>query len=133
MEKRNYVKPILSGEEFVPQNYIAACGDSNSQYIFNCNAKSGKLYYYPSGDGEIDGKYEGTKSPVYLGDYSECPTSHTTTATDVFYDGFIDNNKNGKNDLGDTGVIVYLTRHWGYVSGHATEELDMKSWETAKS
>ena len=27
--KRAYIKPILESETFVPQNYIAACGDIN--------------------------------------------------------------------------------------------------------
>lgn len=27
MEKRNYVKPLLNSEEFVPQTYVAACYD----------------------------------------------------------------------------------------------------------
>lgn len=27
--KRAYIKPILESETFVPQNYIAACGDLN--------------------------------------------------------------------------------------------------------
>jgi len=33
MEKRNYVKPLLNSEEFVPQTYVAACGYSGGGTI----------------------------------------------------------------------------------------------------
>lgn len=37
--KRAYSKPILESETFVPQNYIAACGDTEyGNYLFECNA-----------------------------------------------------------------------------------------------
>ena len=45
MEKRKYVKPVLSGEEFVPQNYCAACGDSGVVYYFKCNAGNKNTKY----------------------------------------------------------------------------------------
>ena len=34
MEKRNYVKPILNSDEFIPNEYVAAC------YLVKCNVKS---------------------------------------------------------------------------------------------
>ena len=130
MEKRNYVKPVLSGEEFVPQNYIAACGDSGTIYYFECTANGGNLYYYKDGDGTIDGKYEGSGSAKLLGSYNPCGSKHEADSTNPFYDGFIDYNKNNKCDSGEE-VIVWRGR-WGY-NGHATANLDMDTWETAKS
>ena len=42
MEKRNYVKPLLNSEEFVPQTYVAACvAGGYTQYSFICNAGKG--------------------------------------------------------------------------------------------
>ena len=38
MEKRNYVKPLLNSEEFVPQTYVAAC------YSISCNVPWGIGY-----------------------------------------------------------------------------------------
>lgn len=130
MEKRNYVKPVLSGEEFVPQNYIAACGDSGTIYYFECTANGGNLYYYKDGDGTIDGKYEGSGSAKLLGSYNPCGSKHEADSTNPFYDGFIDYNKNKKCDSGEE-VIVWRGP-WGY-NGHATANLDMDTWETAKS
>lgn len=58
--KRTYVRPTMVGERFVANEYVAACGEENKVYKFNCNAPRGQLYYYPSSDGTIDGKYTGT-------------------------------------------------------------------------
>lgn len=41
MKKRVYTKPILESETFVPQSYIAACGDINKVYKFVCDAGGG--------------------------------------------------------------------------------------------
>lgn len=41
MEKRNYVKPLLNSEEFVPQTYVAACGDETVTWSIKCNVTRG--------------------------------------------------------------------------------------------
>lgn len=48
----------------------------------------------------------------------------------IFYDGFIDYDGNGIQDPNE-GVIVWRGP-WG-MNGHATKDLNMSSWETAKS
>ena len=104
--KRAYVRPTMVGERFVANEYVAACGDKGTVYKFNCDAPRGPLYYYP------------------------CDAKHEASATNVFYDGFVDYNLNGKQDSGE-GVIVW--RGPRNNNGHATTELDMSSWEKAKS
>ena len=54
----------------------------------------------------------------------------TANATDGFYDGFVDYNKNGRQDKGE-GVIVWRGSYG--LNGHATTYLDMSKWQTAKS
>ena len=134
MEKRSYVKPVLFGEEFVPQNYIAACGDSGTAYKFTCDAAGGPLYYYKDSDGKIDGNYEGSGEPTYIGfifsNYTPCGIDHTAESTNPFYDGFVDRNINFKCDEGEN-VIVW--RGENNDNGHATTKLNMDDWETAKS
>lgn len=44
--KRRYERPSAYIEEFTPNEYVAACGDKNKVYKFECNAPEGKLYYY---------------------------------------------------------------------------------------
>lgn len=130
MEKRSYVKPILSGEEFVPQNYIAACGDVNSVYKFECEAPGGTLFYYPESDGSIDGEYTGTKEAVKLGSYNPCHKKHEASTTDKYYDGYI-RNRNWDGSYTIRKVIVW--RGPNDDNGHATGNLDISSWEVAKS
>ena len=128
--KRTYVRPTMVGERFVANEYVAACGESGKVYKFECNAPGGKLYYYPNSDGKINGEYTGHGRAIKLGNYNPCGARHGTNATDGFYDGFVDYNKNGRQDKGE-GVIVWRGSYG--LNGHATTYLDMSKWQTAKS
>lgn len=128
--KRTYVRPTMVGERFVANEYVAACGESGKVYKFECNAPGGKLYYYPNSDGKINGEYTGHGRAIKLGNYNPCGARHIANATDGFYDGFVDYNKNGRQDKGE-GVIVWRGSYG--LNGHATTYLDMSKWQTAKS
>lgn len=128
--KKNYLRPTMVGERFVADEFVAACGDSGKVYKFKCDAPGGTLYYYPESDGTIDGTYNGTGRASKLGSYHPCNAKHTASATDDFYDGFVDRNHNGRCDSGEN-VIVWRGSHND--NGHATANLDMETWETAKS
>ena len=128
--KKEWNVPKIVIEEFVANEYVAACGDENRVYKFVCDADAGTLYYYRTSDGEIDGVYNGSGSATRLGSFSPCPAAHEASTTNPFYDGFIDYNRNGRHDSNE-GVIVWRGP-WNN-NGHATANLDMDSWETAKS
>lgn len=128
--KRTYVRPTMVGERFVANEYVAVCGTENKVYKFTCNAPKGTLYYYRESDGEINGVYTGTGPARYLGSYHPCNAEHEVSATNDFYDGFVDRNDNGKPDDRE-GVIVW--RGPFGLNGHATANLHMNKWETAKS
>lgn len=128
--KRTYVRPTMVGERFVANEYVAACGESGKVYKFECNAPGGNLYYYPNSDGKINGEYTGHGRAIELGNYNPCGARHKANATDGFYDGFVDYNKNGRQDKGE-GVIVWRGSYG--LNGHATTYLDMSKWQTAKS
>lgn len=128
--KRAYESPKAYVEVFTPNEYIAACGDSGKTYKFECNAKGGLLYYYPKGDGNIDGNYTGRGRASYIGSYHPCSEKHLASSTDGFYDGFIDYNYNNRMDRGE-GVIVWRGKDGR--NGHATKNLNMDEWEIAKS
>ena len=130
--KRIYESPKAYVEMFTPNEYVAACGDSGKVYYFECDAPAGTLYYYNDSDGTIDGNYTGSGRAGRLGNYHPCSAKHEASNTGDFYDGFVDRNRNQKQDPGE-GVIVWIERRgWSY-SGHATTNLNMSSWETAKS
>ena len=128
---REYVKPMMDSEVFVANEYVSACADSTT-YNFKCNAPAGTLYYYPQSDGKIDGVYEGYGRAEEMGSYHPCGVTHSAPTTGDFYDGFVDRNRNRKQDSGE-GVIVWRNREWSILgwrwNGHATTELDMNKWK----
>ena len=132
MEKKVWRRPLTEVQKFEANEYCAGCGDSGVTYYFECNAPRGTLYYYPQHDSAVDGVNSGRSQQ--LGGYKPCEEKHKTSAVNDFYDGFVDYNRNGRHDK-DEGVIVWLERGWlGNIKDyHATKNLDMDSWETAKS
>lgn len=127
--RKEWMEPVIKVQEFVANEYVAAC-ESGMVYKFECNAPAGDLYYYPKSDGKIDGTYTGSGRARLLGPYHPCGTKHDASATSAFYDGFIDYDGNGIQDPNE-GVIVWRGP-WGR-NGHATKDLNMSSWGTAKS
>ena len=128
--KKIYESPKAYVEMFTPNEYVAACGDSGKVYKFTCDAREGTLYYYKNSDGTIDGVYTGSGKARALGSYHPCEITHEASSTDSFYDGFVDRNRNGRCDSGEA-VIVWRGPYNN--NGHATANLNMSSWETAKS
>ena len=133
---RNWERPMAAVDAFVANEFVSACGDKGTIYKFTCDAPKGSLYYYQKSDGQIDGKHNPYDEATYIGDYHPCKAKHQAPKTDVFYDGFVDYNRNIRQDPGE-GVIVWREKVYGllgsYYDGHATTNLNMNSWETAKS
>lgn len=125
--KKAYVTPMMVGERFAPNEYVAACGDSGKVYKFVCDAPQGTVYCDENGDGQMD----------KIGEYHPCSKTHEASAAEVFKLGFVDRNGNGREDNGEAAYIwlEYKNSWFGpYISNwHATTNLDMESWETAKS
>lgn len=128
--KKIWSAPEAIAEQFAANEYVAECGDENRVYKFTCDAPKGNLYYYRNSDGTIDGIYNGTGRATLLGSYEPCSRTHEASTTNPFYDGFVDYNRNRRCDSGEE-VIVWRGP-WNN-NGHATAQLDMDRWETAKS
>lgn len=129
--KRAYIKPALESEIFVPQNYIAACGDLNKVYKFKCDAgdgKSGDVYLETNGKPGLQTGWRG--GDQYLSGYHACGSTHEAKTTDDFLDGYyVTSSLFGGTKV--TPVIVW--RGPDNDNTHCTENLNMDSWETAKS
>lgn len=135
--KMRWEEPRILAEKFMPNEYVAACGDTEyGNYLFECDAPAGTLYYYPQSDGKIDGQYSGWGWAERMGSYTPCGATHEAPTTGDFYDGFVDRNRNGQQDSGE-GVIVWRNREWSILgwrwNGHATTNLDMESWTKDRS
>lgn len=130
MEKKAYVKPSLESETFVPQTYIAACGDSGVVYKFKCDAG----YLFGSG-GHVWQENEkqsglqtsGPNKDIDLGYYHPCSETHEASVTDDFVKGYL----TGYLLPFPKEVIIWKGEHNDNV--HCTTNLNMDEWETAKS
>ena len=125
--KKEYVTPMMAGERFAPNEYVAACGDSGKVYKFVCDAPAGTVYCDKDGDGQME----------RIGGYVPCAKPHEASAAEVFKLGFVDRNRNGSEDDGEAAYIwlEYKNGKRGpYIyNWHATTNLNMETWETAKS
>lgn len=127
--KRVYESPRAYAEMFTPNEYVAACGDSGKTYKFTCDAGggvSGDVYLETNGrDGLQRNDGWGYRADRYLSGYHACGTTHEASSTDDFLNGYYVTNRK------TTPVIV-----WRGPKGdntHCTTNLDINSWETAKS
>ncbi|MGF0102594.1 hypothetical protein [Bariatricus sp. SGI.019] len=132
--KREYVTPMMIGERFSPNEYIAACGESGTTYKFVCDAQrkwganlGGIVYLETNG---VDGlQRSGSNPDSPLGLYHSCSATHIVESTSEFLDGYFE----------PTGVIDARVRKvviWRGEDGqniHCTTKLNKTDWETAKS
>ena len=115
---------MMESEVFAANEYIAACGDTEyGKYLFTCDAPGGPLYYYND-----RGRAQ------YIGSYTPCEKKHEADMASEFPDGFVDYNRNGREDDGEA-VIVWIERGWwgSIANAHATTNLNQDSWEVVKS
>lgn len=134
---RNWERPMAVVDAFVANEFVSACGEKNQVYKFKCTADAGELYYYPQGDGTIDGIYTGSGEAKRIGNYTPCKAEHDASTTDDFYDGYVyTSSYEGFWPFGHyvekrTPVIVWRGENGR--NGHATTNLNMNQWTTAKS
>ena len=132
MAKKAYSKPMLKSEAFVPQSYVAACGETNKVYKFTCDAPAGTLYYFPLKPASGAQPSIGDKSWYSeIGDYHPCSKVHEAETKSGFYWGFVDYDNSDSYSSENELVIVWKGKYG--LNGHATQKLDMTKWETAKS
>lgn len=128
---RKYVKPVMESEMFAANEYIAACGDTNYEYLFKCDAMGGftGTVFYSDGDD----KFEPFGDDRFMGSgYHACGKEHKTIEGDDFVEGWYVTGWDGISG----GKWVEKVIIWKGADGkniHCTTNLDMKSWETAKS
>lgn len=135
--KKAYVKPSMESEAFVPQTYIAACGDSGTTYLFKCDAGGGipgNVYVESNNVAGLQTKSSGSwwdgdyvAADRSLGGYEACGSSHEADSDDEFLDGYY------VPYWSDEVTKVKIWRGpWGN-NVHCTTNLNQDSWETAKS
>lgn len=143
MEKKIWSKPEMNEFVFAANEYVAACGDNGSDYLFKCDASWGILHYFknllvskdaaePDWD-TVDYRQAGDTE---IGPYLPCGKEHEASTSSDFFWGYVDYNLNGNHDPDGTRfskeetVIVWRDEKG---SGHATQNLNINSWEVSKS
>lgn len=133
MEGRVWERPQTLVQKFVPNEYVAACGDSGVVYNFECNAgikkQSYNVYY---DDGKPLASSNGSEEwyAQFTG-YHPCYTTHTAESDSGFYDGYMYKQDRRGNNTGDRIDVVIWTDDGTDV--HCTTNLDMDKWTTQKS
>ena len=138
MEGRVWKRPLTEVQKFEANEYVAACGDSGTTYLFTCDAGggvSGNVYVESNGveglqtRGEWVGGWGGhwQEADRSLGGYHACETTHEADSENEFLNGYYVPYRS--DDV--TKVIIWRGPYNDNV--HCTTNLDKNSWETAKS
>lgn len=138
MEGKVWRRPLTEVQKFEANEYVAACGDSGTTYLFTCDAgggASGDVYVESNGveglqtHGEWVGGWGGhwQEADRSLGGYHACETTHEADSENEFLNGYYV--PYWSNDV--TKVIIWRGPYNDNV--HCTTNLDKNSWETAKS
>ncbi len=126
--KKTWNEPKILVQQFVPNEYVAACGDSGTVYKFKCDAGGGA-------EGDVftkDGRNLTRDDWWGTNYYHACGTTHEAESTDEFIEGYFYANGGNDNTRGYTPVPVIIWTEGG-TDVHCTTNLDMSTWETAKS
>lgn len=130
--KKAFEMPKIVVEQFVPNEYVAACGEENKVYKFECDAVGGSWltdggWVYIESNGEPGLQITGSNPDTGLGAYSPCGETHEAESTDTFLNGYIVN----IFPFGYKEVIIW--RGANNDNTHCTTDLNMSEWETLKS
>lgn len=127
--KKTWEEPRILVQQFMPNEYVAACGDENRVYNFVCDAGGGTpgtVYE----DSNHSGKWDLGDKPLtglILPTYHACGETHSAPTNDEFIEGFYLPNS---DPFKATKVIIWTD---GGTNVHCTTNLNKDSWETEKS
>lgn len=134
--KKAYVRPMMICEQFTPNEYVAACGDSGTIYKFKCDAGE-KWYNYhvylngPDGIALTSDDIDWSARSGHLRTYNPCGTTHEAASDSGFEKGYMYRVGRWNNNIGSPINVIVWTENG--TNTHCTTNLDMNSWETAKS
>lgn len=130
MVKNVWVQPQTAVQQFVANEYVAACGDINKVYKFVCDAGGGTpgtVYQDSNHNGKWDLIGDKALTGYILPTYHACGEAHEAPVADEFLDGFYLPNSNPFNPI---SVKIWTNNNTNI---HCTTKINMSEWETAKS
>ena len=126
---KKYKKPVLNVEQFTANEFIATCGDSGTVYKFECNAgKKNHQYAVKDSKGNVV-RISGMTMDGRRHYYYPCGDTHEADSNSEFITGYhIDDASTPWDE--NISVIVWTENN---TNVHCTTNLNMSTWETAKS
>ena len=121
--KRVYERPMMFAQEFTANEYVAACGDSGKTYKFVCDAGDSRS------DWEYGYKVFGNDGKQYGYNYRKCGKTHEADSDGFFIKGYMDDWQTREEEK----IEVYIWTGENGDNCHCTTNVNMNSWETAKS
>lgn len=131
--KKRWEEPRILAQKFMPNEYVAACGDSGVVYNFECNAGSrpnNYNVYYDNGHPLASSNGYEEWSAQFNG-YHPCGATHEAESDSGFYKGYMYLQDRRGDNTGDRINVVIWTDRGRDV--HCTTNLDIDEWTTAKS
>lgn len=130
MERRVWRRPLTEVQKFEANEYVAACGDKNKVYKFKCDAPTewgiGLVYEETNGK---EGLQVGIGGDTFRSTYHPCGETHEAPVTDEFIKGYYIHDID--SFFNPTSIIIWTGMNDD--NTHCTRNLNMDSWETAKS
>lgn len=134
---RSYKRPTMTVERFVPNEYVAACGDENKVYKFKCDAggwigQGGNVYLETNGEPGlqiIDRNPDQCLTKGLWNGYTPCGETHEASVNDDFLKGYF--LPFGQELFRAVDVMVWRGPNNNNV--HVTRNLRQEEWETDKS
>lgn len=123
--RKEWVRPLTTVQQFVPNEYCSTCGESGKTYLFECNAGDKDLKDYPY---EVYVDYNGNGKYRYRANYHACGKTHVAESDSGFYKGYMDDERTPGNDR----IEVIVWTEYGR-NTHCTTNLNIDEWETQKS
>lgn len=128
--KKTWEEPKIMVQQFMPNEYVATCGDENRVYNFVCDAGGGipgTVYEDSNHNGKWDLFGDEALTGHILPTYHACGETHSAPTDDEFIEGFYLPNSNPGKAM---KVIIWTD---GGTNIHCTTNLNMNEWTTAKS
>lgn len=131
--KKRWEEPRILVQKFMPNEYVAACGDSGVVYNFECNAGSKRESYnvYFDDGRPLASSNDNEEWYAQFSGYHPCGATHEAESDSGFYDGYMYLQNWWGNNSGNPIDVVIWTDNGTDV--HCTTNLDMDEWTTAKS
>lgn len=113
--RKNYVKPALISEEFVPQTYVAAC-EGQVTWSIKCNVPEGYGYL----DNNQNNKYDSGDTLLCYGVHG-CDETHNNVVLPEGVSPYDTNARWHESRSGKDYPVFYWTDGDGYYDKHFTK------------